>query len=118
MICLLVITSTKVIKNYATTKDFSYYFDIILLVINTLCVYLSINIHPLAVFYRLGGNSLHDERKRSPGQFRASCGHIYGWHLECTSLKTFLIKNETVSVPSEDLDTLSVSGKEDKNVTT
>jgi hypothetical protein len=67
MICLLVITSTKVIKNYVTTKFFRYYFAIILLIINMLQKCLITDIHSLAVFYRLSRNSLHDERKRPPG---------------------------------------------------
>ena len=90
------------------TKLSDWYFTNILLVINRLCQPLNINIHPLAVFYRIGRDSLHYERKCPPWHLCATCRLIYRGCLERTSFKAFMIQDETVTIPSEQLDTLPV----------
>ena len=58
----------------------------------------------------------HDEAERFPGQFIIAGGGIDPGHFERASFETFLIKQEPVRIPAQQLHALPVLGEEHEHV--
>ena len=61
-------------------------------------------------------DSGHYEGEGLPWEFAVSGLGIHSRHFERPPLQTFLVQEEPVRVPSEDLDALTVPGEEDEDV--
>jgi hypothetical protein len=79
-----------------------------LLYIKTVRCILNFNLKSLAVSRRPERNALHDQRKRLPGHPVAPSGLVELGYLEGAFLKALLIKNESIGVPTKQLDALMI----------